>query len=99
MAVSLVLIVTSLCIVIVLNGITPWLRRAWILRKLPRGSKNILFGGLVTMLSPNRLRALEKLNEDTVNGSGVFYFNILWRQVYSLSAISNNCGHEQGGIF
>ena len=65
------------------------------LRKLPKGSKNILYGGLITMLSPNRLRALEKLNEEVVNGSGVFYLNILWRQVNTFSVISNDCGHEQ----
>ena len=94
MAVSLVLIVIGLCTILVLNGILPWLRTAWMLRKLPKGPKNILFGGLVTMLSPNRLRALEKLNENVVNGSGVFYLNILWRQVCPLPVVSIRCGHE-----
>ena len=41
----------------------------------------MVYGGLLDMLTPNRLRALQRLNEEVVGGSGVFYFNALWRQV------------------
>lgn len=91
MAVSVVvLIVTSLSAILVLNGILPWLRTAWMLRKLPKGPKNMLYGGLVSMLSHNRLRALEQMNKNVVSGSGVWHLNVLWRQVYKFSAISND---------
>lgn len=66
---------------LVLNGLVSWLRTAWMLRKLPKGPGNLLFGGVVQILASNRLRAFQQLNDDTVNGSGVFYFNALWRQV------------------
>lgn len=74
-----VLSVTSLCF-LVLNGLLSWLRTAWMLRKLPRGSKN-LYDGLAQLLKPNRLRSFERINEHVVNGSGVFYYSVLWRQV------------------
>ena len=62
-------------------GIWTWLRTAWILRKLPSGSGNPVYGGLLKMLDFNRIRTMEKVNEAVVEGSGVYYFNILWRQV------------------
>jgi len=40
-----------------------------------------VYGGLLDMLSSNRLRAAQRMNEEIVSGSGVFYFNALWRQV------------------
>jgi len=40
-----------------------------------------VYGGLLDMLSSNRLRAAQRMNEEIVGGSGVFYFNALWRQV------------------
>ena len=76
----LVLSVSTFCY-LVFNGLFSWIRTAWMLRKLPRGCKNMLYDGLVQMLTTNRLRALQKMNEVTLNGSGVLYFNALWRQV------------------
>lgn len=66
---------------LVLNGLVSWLRTAWMLRKLPKGPGNLLFGGVVQIMASNRLRAFQRINDDAVNGSGVFYFNALWRQV------------------
>ena len=64
-----------------LGGFLSWLRTAWMLRKLPKSKSNRLYGGLLDMLSSNRLRAAQRMNEEIVSGSGVFYFNALWRQV------------------
>ena len=64
-----------------LGNFTSWLRTAWMLRRLRRSSRNMVYGGLLDMLTPNRLRAMQRLNEEVVSGSGVFYFNALWRQV------------------
>ena len=58
-----------------------WLRAAWILRKLPNGSGNLIYGGLQKVLTFNRLREMQKLNETVINGAGACYFNVLWRQV------------------
>ena len=77
-----VLSVTSLSF-LVLNGLLTWLRTAWMLRKLPKGSKNMLNDVVMQMFTPNRLGALQRMNNDVVNGSGVFFFNKLWRQVSS----------------
>ncbi|KAL0023129.1 hypothetical protein WJX77_004743 [Trebouxia sp. C0004] len=55
------------------------------LRKLPKSKGNRLYGGLLDMLSSNRLRAAQRMNEDIVSGSGVFYFNALWRQTVVVS--------------
>lgn len=77
-----VLSVTSLFF-LVLNGLLTWLRTAWMLRKLPKGSKNMLNDVVMQMLTRNRLGALQRMNNDVVNGSGVFSFNVLWRQVHS----------------
>ncbi len=63
------------------GGLASWLRTAWMLRKLPRSKSNRVYGGLLDMLSSNRLRAAQRMNEEIVSGSGVFYFNALWRQV------------------
>ena len=79
-AALLVLSMTALCY-LMLNGLLSWLRTAWMLRKIKNGPKNKLYDGLVQMLTPNRLLALQKMNEVAVNGSGVFYLNALWRQV------------------
>lgn len=64
-----------------LGDLASWLRTAWMLRKLPRSNSNIIYGGLLDMLSSNRLRAAQRINEEIVSGSGVLYFNALWRQV------------------
>ena len=77
-----VLSVTSLCFLVV-NGLLSWLRTAWMLRKLPKGSKNMLNDVVMQMLTHNRLGALQRINNDVVNGSGVFFFHVLWRQVLS----------------
>ena len=74
-----------LCCVIARNlgGLASWLRTAWMLRNFPKGSNNIIYGGLIVALKQNRLRALERMNEQAVKGSGVFYLNVLWRQVHT----------------
>ena len=79
--VSMLLAITALLFIYNGWGIWTWLRTAWMLRKLPSGSGNPVYGGLLKMLEFNRIRAMEKVNEVTVKGSGVYYFNILWRQV------------------
>ncbi len=63
------------------GGFASWVRTAWMLRKLPKSKSNRVYGGLLDMLSSNRLRAAQRMNEEIVSGSGVFYFNALWRQV------------------
>lgn len=79
--VALVVLSWTGLLYLLLNGLVSWLRTAWMLRKLPKGPRNLLFGGVVQMMGSNRLRALQRINNETVNGSGVFYFNALWRQV------------------
>lgn len=79
--VALIVVSWTGLVYLLLNGLLSWLRTAWMLRKLPKGPRNLLFGGVVQMMGSNRLRALQRINDDTVNGSGVFYFNALWRQV------------------
>ena len=63
------------------GGFASWVRTAWMLRKLPKSNSNRVYGGLLDMLSSNRLRVAQRMNEEIVSGSGVFYFNALWRQV------------------
>ena len=79
--VNMLLAITCLLFIYNAWDIWTWLRTAWILRKLPSGSGNPVYGGLLKMLAFNRLRAMERINEAAAKGSGVYYFNILWRQV------------------
>jgi hypothetical protein len=78
---AVVLSITCCLLALSVGGLASWLRTAWMLRKLPRSKSNRVYGGLLDMLSSNRLRAAQRMNEEIVGGSGVFYFNALWRQV------------------
>ena len=93
----LVLSMTGLCY-LMLNGLLSWLRTAWMLRKVKNGPKNMLYDGLVQMMASNRLRALQKMNEVAVNGSGVFYVNALWRQVCSVPKLIIGCQYSYGRL-
>lgn len=58
-----------------------WLRAAWLLRSLPRPTGNSVFGGVQRLMTGKRLRMMQRLNTKVVEGSGVFYYNILWGHV------------------
>lgn len=58
-----------------------WLRAAWLLRSLPRPKGNRVFGGVQRLMTGKRLRVMQSLNDKVVEGSGVFYYNILWGHV------------------
>lgn len=83
-------IVLALVALFVYNAVAiwSWCRTAWVCRKLPNGSGNFVYGGLFKMLSFNRLREFQKMNEAVVRGSGVFYFQVLWRQVCQPNAFN-----------
>ena len=76
-------------------GFAAWVRTAWMLRRLPRATHNYLYGGLSEMLTSNRLRAMQRLNEAAVGGSGAFYFNMIWRQVRVLACLNASVGHAR----
>lgn len=79
----LVLTLVALCSLIAYNAFAlwTWLRTAWILRKLPNGSGNLIYGGLSKVLAFNRMREVQKMNEGVLQGAGACFFNVLWRQV------------------
>ena len=58
-------------------NVLDWVRATWILRKLPRPSGDPVFGGVLRLLTGKRLRVMQAVNDSVVNGSGVFYYNIL----------------------
>ena len=78
---AITLIALSSLLVYHATAFWTWLRAAWILRKLPNGSGNPIYGGLRKVLTFNRLQEMQKLNEAVLNGAGACYFNVLWRQV------------------
>ena len=65
-----------------------WLRAVWILRPLPNGSGNLIYGGLQKVLAFNRMREVQKMNEAVLHGAGACKFNVLWRQVAMLSCFA-----------
>lgn len=79
----LALTLIALCSLIAYNSFAlwTWLRTAWILRKLPNGSGNLVYGGLSKVLAFNRMREVQKMNEGVLQGAGACFFNVLWRQV------------------
>lgn len=104
---SPVLVVTLLAVFSLIayhaSALWTWLRAAWILRKLPNGSGNLIYGGLSKVLSFNRMREVQKVNESVLHGAGACFFNVLWRQVSAVSmkteSITSNVAYRPGQPF